>query len=252
MPRDNPSAQRRSHAYCDHASRRIKAEKIARILEQRRPLHGLRILEIGTGSGVIAAYLAELAGENGKVTAVDTSDQRIIDGHFRFLMVKDCILPFSDDSFDVVVSNQVLEHVGDRPEQLRHLREIGRVLRPDGIGYLAVPNRWSIQEYHYRLPFLSWLPRPLANLYLRATRKGYFYDCFPPGPLALRRWMRASGLVWQTASSQALTLFVDTEGGSMMARLAAHAPAELIDRLSIFMPTMIFLIGIADAETPAE
>ena len=152
------SIQRRSHAFCDHDSRRIKADKIIRILEQRRSLRGLQILEIGTGSGVIAACLADRAGKDGQVTAIDTTDQRIINGRFIFLTVDDCLLPFPDNSFDVVISNHVLEHVGDAPEQLRHLREIGRVMRQDGVGYLAVPNRWSIREPHYRLLFLSWLP----------------------------------------------------------------------------------------------
>src|SRR3546814_9833619 len=68
------------------------------------------------------------------------------------------LLPFADDSFDVVLSNHVIEHVGEQPEQLAHLSELRRVLTPGGIGYLAVPNRWMLVEPHYRLAFLSWWP----------------------------------------------------------------------------------------------
>jgi ubiquinone/menaquinone biosynthesis C-methylase UbiE len=49
-------------------------------------------------------------------------------------------LPFADDSFDVVLSNHVIEHVEDQGE---HLKELRRVLREDGICYLATPNKSS-------------------------------------------------------------------------------------------------------------
>ena len=37
---------------------------------------------------------------------------------------------------------------------MKHLREIRRVLRRDGLAYLAVPNRWALVEPHYRLALL--------------------------------------------------------------------------------------------------
>src|SRR3546814_18660903 len=89
------------------------------------------------------------------------------------------LLPFADDSFDVVLSNHVIEHVGEQPEQLAHLSELRRVLTPGGIGYLAVPNRWMLVEPHYRLAFLSWWPHAWRSPYLRLMRKGKFYDCEP-------------------------------------------------------------------------
>jgi SAM-dependent methyltransferase len=38
------------------------------------------------------------------------------------------------------------------------LDEVWRVLKPGGLAYLACPNRYSLVEPHYRLPFLSWFP----------------------------------------------------------------------------------------------
>src|SRR3546814_5510744 len=89
------------------------------------------------------------------------------------------LLPFADDSFDVVLSNHGIEHVGEQPVQLAHLAELRRVLTPGGIGYLAVPNRWMLGEPHYRLAFLSWWPHAWRSPYLRLMRKGKFYDCEP-------------------------------------------------------------------------
>jgi len=231
-----------THASCNRTHRAIKAEKIIRLLEMQRSLGGLRILEVGTGSGVIAACLAARVGADGVVMATDIVDQRIARDGYRFVQVKDTHQPFPDASFDIVVSNHVIEHVGDDTAQRHHLRELRRVMRDDGIGYLAVPNRWSIHEPHYRLPFLSWLPQPLADAYLRGTSKGRVYDCHPPGPLRLRRWLTASELRWHSVSGQALRLMVELEGGSRLAQFAARVPLPLLQWLSMLMPTMIFLI----------
>ena len=86
--------------------------------------------------------------------------------------------------FDVVLLNHVLEHVLGQQDLLN---EILRVLRPGGICYLATPNRYCILEPHYRLPFLSWLPRSSANLYVRLTGHGPKYLEYLPSRSQLRK-----------------------------------------------------------------
>lgn len=233
---------RMSHASYNIEHRQRKADKIIGILEVHRPLLGLRILEVGTGSGVIASRLAQAVGPDGTVIATDIADQRIVHKGYSFIPVTDTCLPFPDASFDIVVSNHVLEHVGPLPEQLHHLREIHRVLRSNGIGYMAVPNRWAIVEPHYRLAFLSWLPRPLAHVLLAIRRKAQRYDCYPPGPLKLKRWLRLSGLNGRSVSSQAIRLMADLEGEQRVYRLLSKLPARVLDRLYWLMPTLIVII----------
>lgn len=64
-------------------------------------------------------------------------------------------LPFRDASFDVVFTNSVIEHVGDRASQERFAREVARV----GRGYwVQTPNRWFPVEQHLLTPFIHWLP----------------------------------------------------------------------------------------------
>ncbi len=66
-------------------------------------------------------------------------------------------LPFRDNAFDLVFSNAVIEHVGDRARQARFVRECLRVARR-GV-FLAAPNRWFPYDAHVALPLIHWLPR---------------------------------------------------------------------------------------------
>jgi len=82
-------------------------------------------------------------------------------------------LPFQDESFDVVVCNHVYEHV-DNAACL--ISEIRRVLKEAGHCYFAGGHRLQVVEPHYRLPFLSWLPRDVASRVLRWTGRGVRYE----------------------------------------------------------------------------
>ena len=82
-------------------------------------------------------------------------------------------LPFADASFEVVICNHIYEHVPDAP---RMMAEIARVLRPGGTCYFAGGHRLQLIEPHHRLPFLSWLPRPLANTFMRLAGRGGRYE----------------------------------------------------------------------------
>jgi SAM-dependent methyltransferase len=65
-------------------------------------------------------------------------------------------LDFTDSSFDLVVNNQVLEHVADLDAALG---EIHRVLKPGGLVLSLFPSRDVIREGHIGIPFSHWFPR---------------------------------------------------------------------------------------------
>ncbi len=93
----------------------------------------------------------------------------------------------------IVYENHVYEHTVD-PDAL--MAEIRRVLAPQGVVYLGLGNRLGIMEPHYRLPFLSWLPRWPADRYMRVAGKGdHYYERFRTRR-ALRR-MCAGLPVWE-------------------------------------------------------
>ena len=79
-------------------------------------------------------------------------------------------LPFPDDVFDTVLSNEVIEHVTD---DARAVAEMVRVTRPGGRIVIFAPNRWYPVEQHgiywqgeYKfgnIPLVNYLPDPLRN-----------------------------------------------------------------------------------------
>lgn len=73
-------------------------------------------------------------------------------GEIRKIQMIPYRLPFEDNSFDIVFSHQVFEHVMDYEGTLA---EIKRVLKPDGYGVHIFPGRWKIRESHVYVPFAS-------------------------------------------------------------------------------------------------
>jgi SAM-dependent methyltransferase len=198
------------------------------------------MLEIGTGSGGIAHYFATHEKYRYIVDAVDLHDHRLISDGYRYIRADGTCLPFKCQAFDIVISNHVIEHVGDHAAQMRHLQELRRVLKQDGCGYLAVPNRWMVVEPHYRLPFLSWLPRGFRTPYLRICGKGNFYDCEPLERHQLECMMHQAGLEVRNISITALRVTLDIERqGSWLEALFRSMPNAALEPFKGVIPTII-------------
>jgi SAM-dependent methyltransferase len=235
------SPARKPHVVTDLPSRRWKATKIERLLALDEVTGPLRLLEIGTGTGGIAQYFSSHPSGRFDVDAVDVVDSRSGQCDFRFTLVEDTTLPFADDSFDVVLSNHVIEHVGDERAQARHLAEIARVLRAGGRGYLAVPNRWMLVEPHYHLAFLSWWPRGWRNAWLRLWGRGRFYDCEPLSLPALERLLRGAGFAFRNRGVEALHATFEIERpGAFATRVLARVPDALLRPFTRAIPTHVY------------
>jgi SAM-dependent methyltransferase len=105
----------------------------------RRYQQGVRLLEIGAGTGWQAQALSEVGFD---VEAVDLPAESAISNHahareWPILDYDGRHLPFADCSFDVVYSSNVLEHVVDLDTLMAEMR---RVLRPDGVALHVLPN----------------------------------------------------------------------------------------------------------------
>jgi ubiquinone/menaquinone biosynthesis C-methylase UbiE len=101
---------------------------------------GERVVDVGSGPGLLAAEMAAQVGPAGRVIGLDLSDPMLalsrqrcsdpaISRCLSFLKADAARLPFADRMFDVAVSTQVYEYVPDVPAALA---EVYRVLRPGG------------------------------------------------------------------------------------------------------------------------
>jgi ubiquinone/menaquinone biosynthesis C-methylase UbiE len=173
-----------------------RAERIKQLLHVANASPGSRILDIGCGYGDITLGLSkngyEVIGADvflpGVRAASKVSSELHLDAMFLMSPVES--LGLRNEAAGLAICYNLWEHV-ENPQAL--LNQVARVLRQDGILFMVVPNRFWIMETHYRLPLLSWLPRRLANGYLRITGRGTEYDVNCPTWWEFDRSLRSSG-----------------------------------------------------------
>ena len=140
---------------------------------------GTRVLDIGCGDAGVVIYLAERgataagieANEKSLARARVRAEEHGVEVDLNGARAEG--LPFPDGSFDLVILDNVLEHVDDRA---RTLEEIHRVLAPGGILYLVTPKPFAIyslwRDPHYDLAGLVLMPRRLQIFYFERLRGG--------------------------------------------------------------------------------
>ena len=166
----------------DEQHRRRKAAKIVEIVKHfsgRETLDGLRAVDVGCSAGFVAH---ELSRSGAVVAGTDIDEPGLqrarnqFGAEVGFFLSDGAAIPLAGASQDLVVFNHIYEHVVD-PDAV--MAEIRRVLKPDGFVYLGLGNKYGVMEPHYRLPFLSWLPRGVADRYVRAAgRADTYYEQF--------------------------------------------------------------------------
>ena len=188
-------------------TREAKAEVISCILGPR--LTAARwIADIGCGTGIMKKTLEMISG---KCIIGFEIDVPVVIERERVVGADAFRLPASDGVFDLLILNHIYEHVPD-PGKL--FTEARRVLKPGGHAYVSAGSRWAVVEPHYRLPFLSWLPRRAADRYLRCSGRGETYDGVRfLGYGALLRAMRGPGIEIHDVTEDALNGLLGPERG---------------------------------------
>lgn len=145
------------------------------------PLEQLTALQLGASTGI----MTEVFGRHFKrVVAIDKDYSSLqlskrISRHenIDYICTGGSELTIDDGSIDVVLCDRYIEHT---PDHRKMMSEIYRVLKYEGFCYFGATSKYSVVEKNYFLPFLSWLPKPLAELYLKlAGHKGTYEPEIP-------------------------------------------------------------------------
>lgn len=137
----------------EHSDNVIFQRHLVAYNEATRHISG-KVLEVGCGEGYGVSILAPHASDYMAIDKYATDIDRYAQGldHVRFAQMSVPPLPFADNTFDFVVSFQVIEHIeNDRAL----IAEMSRVLKPGGSLILTTPNikmsltrnPWHIREY---------------------------------------------------------------------------------------------------------
>lgn len=162
-----------------------------------RPIAGLRVLNVGCGTGGFSVT-ARRAGA--RAVGVDAEPDAVAICRLK----AECggggaavpgaaeALPFRDGAFDLVYCFSTLEHVADVAAAVR---EMVRVAQPGGAVYVHGPNALACYEGHYKLFWLPLMPKALARLYLRLRGRptGFVDTLNPLLSSRIQRLFRAAG-----------------------------------------------------------
>lgn len=156
------------------------SKRLRRVVDASLLSPGQRVLDVGTGTGVLLPLLAERVGETGRIVAMDISAGMLavarakrFRGSITFLQADLEGSGLPDASFDRVFCNAVFPHFTD-PEGA--LAEIRRILRPGGLLLISHP-----------------IGREAVNAIHRDGGEVVAHDIVP-GPEAMRRLLEESGL----------------------------------------------------------
>lgn len=138
----------------------------ARIIFENLNLSGReKILEIGCGRGFYLRTLDQVLPSL-EITGIDLNEKYlkvaekfIGNSKVKLINADATDLPFKDKTFDRIIATEILEHI---PDDQKAISEMYRVLRPDGIAMITVPNK----NYPFCWDPLNWVLERLFNWHI--------------------------------------------------------------------------------------
>lgn len=142
-----------------------------------------KVLEFGCGSGYGSHYLSKYCSD---ITAVDISESAIkyANEHYsnenltyrKIQNIEREPLSFSDETFDVIISFQVIEHIA---KEQKYLSELSRVLKKGGTLIIATPDK-THRLFSFQKPWNQFHTREYNMTELNGVVSNYFdkFDCY--------------------------------------------------------------------------
>jgi len=137
-------------------------------IRETKPAEEIRILDHGCGGALTLLYLAARGYTGGFGVDIGGTcerwnllfSQQLQASEQRFFVYDGGTLPFQDSLFDIVFSQEVIEHV--QPSVLgAYYAEESRVMKPSAVALHRVPHRLVPYDSHTRTWFLHYFPRPM-------------------------------------------------------------------------------------------
>ncbi len=153
-----------------------RKKMLAALMAVAQPSEATTVLDVGVtcDQREDSNFFEKLYPHRHRVTALGLEDASFLERQYpgvTFVQGDGLRLPFADNSFDLVVSFAVVEHVGDRQRQQAFIQELCRVGRAC---YVTTPNCWYPVEFHTILPLLHWLPPSTFRRVLRWLGKDFW------------------------------------------------------------------------------
>jgi SAM-dependent methyltransferase len=225
------------------AARARKAALIHAVCEDRLA-RARRVVDLGAGTGLVKSSLEALAGR--PIVGIEL-DRTFLEESSRMAIADLLALPIRDGAIDLAIANHVYEHVADLD---RFFAEVRRALAHGGRMYLTAGSRFALMEPHYRIPTLSWWPKPIATRILRLSGRGQRYE-----GIRFRTWRgivgsaRRQGLVLEDLTDQVIETQIhryESRPGRALARGVKVVPGPVRRRLLRWAAPQWFFLARRD------
>lgn len=190
---------------------------------------GIRILEIGCGAGRLISYLTQ---KGFSVIGFDISRSLIKEGNVRYpdamkFLASGDSMPFSDSTFDVVLSFDVLEHISDVKG---HLSEVRRILKTGGFYLFQTPNKLT------NMPF-----EIIKSQSLTEYKK---YHCSLQTFWSLKKLLTAHGFAFTFVNIPIMNEFIEQKLYNIFGSTGVYLMQIVnIDKLPMLLRTNFYVCG---------
>ena len=153
--------------------------KIYKILSANIELEKLSsIIDVGVTADktqISSNFFENLNPHPERITAFSNQDAGWMENEYKglkFIQGTALKMPFEDDTFELVFSSAVIEHIGSNENQSKFIGECFRVSKKHI--FITTPNRYYPIELHTAIPLIHWLPKKIHRKILKLLGQNFF------------------------------------------------------------------------------